>query len=81
MEISRDVVAASFIYICFASTSIRINKVNRIIGTISIWRDIIVLFCKRVLLKEDGGGRVVEPCAIVTWSDFIAKVQQIPQLK
>ena len=36
--------------------SIRINKVNRIIGTISIWGEIIVLFCKRVLLEEDGGG-------------------------
>ena len=65
MEISRDVVAASFISICFASTSIRIYKVNRIIGTIGIWGEIIVLFCKRVLLEEDRGGRVVEPCAEV----------------
>ena len=38
------------------SHPIRINKVNRIIGTISIWGEIIVLFCKRVLLEEDGGG-------------------------
>lgn len=36
--------------------SIRIHKVNRIIGTIGIWGDIIVLFCEQVLLEEDGGG-------------------------
>ena len=46
-------------------SSIRIYKVNRIIGTISVWGEIIVLFCKRVLLEEDGSGRVVEPCTEV----------------
>ena len=54
---------------CFAIfypiASIRIHKVNRIIGTISVWRGIIVLFCQWVLLEEDGGGRVVEPGAEV----------------
>ena len=41
--------------------SIRIHKVNRIIGTISVLRDIVVLFCQWVLLEEDGGGWIVEP--------------------
>ena len=64
INISRNcnVIASEFL---FKIPSIRINKVNRIIGTISVWRDIIVLFCKRVLLEEDCGGGVVEPCAEV----------------
>ena len=33
------------------TSSIRIYKVNRIIGTIGIWGEIIVLFCQRVLLQ------------------------------
>ena len=64
INISRNcnVIASEFL---FKIPSIRINKVNRIIGTIGIWGEIIVLFCKRVLLEEDGSGRVVEPCAEV----------------
>ena len=61
----NDIISSVSILSNPRAPSIRINKVNRIIGTIGIWRDIIVLFCKRVLLEEDGGGRVVEPCAEV----------------
>ena len=41
------------------------HKVNRIIGTIGIWGEIIVLFCQWIVLEEDGSGRVVEPCTEV----------------
>ena len=52
---------------------------NRIIGTISVWEDIIVLFCQWIVLEEDGGDRVVDklekkwgeqyPIVIKSWRD------------
>ena len=35
------------------------HKVNRIIGTIAIWGEIIVLFCQWILLEKDRGGAYV----------------------
>ena len=61
----NDIISSVSILSNPRAPSIRIYKVNRIIGTIGIWGKIIVLFCKRVLLEEDRGGRVVEPCTEV----------------